>query len=45
MNLPIQPFTDNRTPAKDKCIFTPNKFDCSFGKVTVQEDMVQINVY
>lgn len=48
MNLPLQPFTDSRTPAKDKCIFTPDKFDCSFGKDTVQEDtidMVQIHVY
>lgn len=48
MNLPLQPFTDSRTPAKDKCIFTPDKFDCSFGKETVQEDaidMVQIHVY
>lgn len=45
MNFPLQPFTGGQTPAKDKCIFTPNKFDCSFGKDTVQEDMVQIHVY
>lgn len=41
MNLSLQPFTESRTPAKDK-------FDCSFGKDTVQEDtidMVQIHVY
>lgn len=48
MNLSLQPFTESRTPAKDKRIFTPDKFDCSFGKDTVQEDtidMVQIHVY
>lgn len=32
MNLSLQPFTESRTPAKDKRIFTPDKFDCSFGK-------------
>lgn len=32
MNLPWQPLPESTTPANDKCVITPDEFDCSFEK-------------